>query len=539
MRTERLLLLTAIWLTAGIVCGHQALAQYPDTFAFIEVPDPLSGINPTYPLIPRPMPAVGDSFWDNRFGTLQVRATAVNGIRGRHEYSRFDPFNSDQSMIILDPQESWNIYRTQSYPYNQPANLVRAVHLSEPRWDPTDPDLIWGVEDFSIKKVSVTTGQETVVKDFTADPVLGPIIAANPVYRITMKDEGESSRDKRYWAFMLQGDGSANYEPLYIFSYDRVLDTVLGVYALPAGQREIDWVGMSVLGTYVVILGYNSSGPIQGLAAADRSFSWIKTRRGSIGHADIGLDMWGREVVVGQNAGNDYIELVPLDTAAQIAPLVRLYYVSGPQGLQSGVHVSGNADSFALISTHIGPGDPEQNWLDRSIILVRLDPTHPRAFYLAKLYNTTQEYWEETHGTISNDGSKVVWADNWGQDVGQELMSITQLFMPANWHQLTGVEEGAGILTSNSAFLRASPNPASRGVAISFNLPAAGPIAVKLYNMEGRLIRRLHQGIAVKGENRCYWDGCDQQGKRTASGVYIISLEWGASCLSRRITLLR
>lgn len=516
-----------------------AAAQYPDTFAFIEVTDPLSGVNPTYPLIPRPAPAVGDTFRDNRFGTLQVRATAIDGIHGRHEYSRFDPFNCDRSLIILDPEESWAVYRTQSFPYNQPSNLVRNVHLSEPRWDPADPNLIWGVEDFCIKTVNVVTGQEAVIKNFQTDPVLGPIIGSNPVYRITMKDEGESSRDKRYWAFMLQGDGSANYEPIYLFCYDRIQDTVAGVYYLPPGQREIDWVGMSVFGNYVVILGYNSSGPIQGLAAADRSFSWIKTRRGSIGHADVGLDMWGREVVVGQNASNDYIEIVPLDTAAQVIPAVRLYYVSGSQGLQSGIHVSCNADSFALVSTHIGPSDPEQNWLDRSIILVRLDPAHPRAFYLSKLYNTTQEYWEETHGTITNDGSLVVWADNWGQDVGQEHMSLTQLFMPADWHQLCGVAGQAGIPIPRGISLKISPNPSSGGVRLSFDLPAPGPVAVRLYDIEGKLVAELHRGMGVKENNEFFWNGCNRNGKKAASGIYVIALETGAATLCRRITILR
>lgn len=517
---------TLFWAILFIFCFAQAWGQYPDTFALVEVPNPLEGINPTYPLIPRPAPTVGDTFWDNRFQTCQVRATAIDGIHGRHEYSRFDPFNCDGSMVLLDPGDPWRVYRTNSLPYNQPSNLVRQVDLGEPRWDPLDANILWGFRDFSIIRINVSTGQETVVKDFTIDPVLSPIIGANPVYRITMKDEGESSRDKRYWAFMLQGDGSANYEPLYLFAYDRLNDTVTGVYYLPPGQREIDWVGMSVLGGYVVILGYNGSGPIQGLAAADRSFSWIKTRRGSIGHADVGIDMWGREVVVGQNAGNDYIELVPLDTTAQIVPLVRLYYVSGSQGLQSGIHVSGNADSFALISTHIDPGAPEQNWLDRSIILVRLDPAHPRAFYLSKLYNTTQEYWEETHGTFSNDGSRVVWADNWGQQVGQEQMSLTQLLMPPNWRQLCGVdgtERRPRGLTK--LLLRIKPNPSKGNLTISYNTSTLGPVTLRIYDVGGRLVRTIYRGRQEAGDHEAIWDGRDNRGWSQPSGLYLASLQ--------------
>lgn len=523
---------------ATMLCSVPAAAQYPDTFAFIEVTDPLSGINPTYPLIPRPVPAVGDTFLDNRFNTVQLRASSVDGIHGRHEYSRFDPFNRDRSLVLLDPGDPWRVYRTNSVPYNRPANFVRQISLSEPRWDPTDPNLVWGVEGFSIKTVDAATGQETTVKDFLGDPVLGPIISSNPVYRITMKDEGESSRDKRYWAFMLQGDASANYEPLHLFTYDRAQDTVTGVYPLPAGQRELDWVGMSVLGNYVVILGYNSAGPIQGLAAADRSFSWIKTVRPSIGHADVGLDMWGREVVVGQNAGNDYIEMVPLDTSAQVIPVVRLYYDSGPQGLHSGVHISANADSFALVSTTIGPSDPEQNWLDRSIILVRLDPSHPRAFYLSKLYNTTQEYWEETHGAISNDGSRVVWADNWGQDVGQELMSLTELVMPTDWRQLTGVDGRPQLISSpGPGKLAAWPNPSTSRTTISYALPRSGPVVILAYNIGGQLVRTVYRGRQTAGYHRVSWDGRDDSGRAVKAGVYFISLKAGCATARTRLTV--
>ncbi len=53
--------------------------------------------------------------------------------------------------------------------------------------------------------VNVASGIETTVKDFSLDPTIGPILSAHPdLYRITMRDEGESSWDKRYWAFAIQ-----------------------------------------------------------------------------------------------------------------------------------------------------------------------------------------------------------------------------------------------------------------------------------------------------------------------------------------------
>ncbi|MCX5887913.1 MAG: hypothetical protein NTY36_00495 [Deltaproteobacteria bacterium] len=92
--------------------------------------------------------------------------------------------------------------------------------------------------------------------------------------------------------------------------------------------------------------------------------------------------------------------------------LVRLYYRdTSPVGFRSGVHISCNYPGYAVISTYTANGVQEQNWLDRTATLARLDRVKPRLFFLAKIYNTTgqygdsRDYWEETHASISRDGS--------------------------------------------------------------------------------------------------------------------------------------
>jgi hypothetical protein len=121
--------------------------------------------------------------------------------------------------------------------------------------------------------------------------------------------------------------------------------------------------------------------------------------------------------------------------------LIRLNYNSdSPDGLNSGVHISCNTPSYCVISTTIAPGLPEQNWLDRSMVLVRLDAEDPRVFYLTKLHNTTSEeprvYWDETHASITRDGSRIIWADNWGENVGESAIFLMELIMPEGWQSL-------------------------------------------------------------------------------------------------------
>ena len=113
-----------------------------------------------------------------------------------------------------------------------------------------------------------------------------------------------------------------------------------------------------------------------------------------------------------------------------------MYYNSNsPIGLNSGVHISCNHGGYCVISTNIQPGAAEQNWLDRTITLVRLDKKKFRVFYLSKVYNSTESYWEETQAAMTNDGSKVVWASNWDQNVGQDKVFLMRLDMPPNWEK--------------------------------------------------------------------------------------------------------
>jgi hypothetical protein len=423
--------------------------------SFIEVPYPLSGDNPTYKLSTVNVPAVGQSVSDSQFGTTQTRVVQTEGLR--HEYSRIDPFNTDQSMILLMLLSAgeWQVYRTASIPYDQSGNLVRTLSVEEPRWDPSDKNVIWGLDGFKIVTTNVQTGQAATVKDFEQDATIGPIKAANPdLHRITMKDEGESSTDKRFWVFMIQGSNE-DYRVRYLFTWDRQQDKVLGVYALPANESLIDWVGMSPKGTWVLIGGdWDNGGKLAGLVMADKGLTQFHRLDYTTAHSDVGLDSDGNEVIVMQNPQTDHIDLIPIDLNTQPilqtggsyentnrVRILRLFYDStSPHGLNSGVHISCNFPGYCVISTYIEPNLLEQNWLDRKIVLVKLDRNHPRVFYLAKVYGTRGEYWEETQATLTNDGTRIVWATNWNQNVGQqpEKVWLMQMILPTGWTSSLG-----------------------------------------------------------------------------------------------------
>jgi hypothetical protein len=435
----------------GFYPAVQAL-DYPSGFRLMEVPDPVAERNPAVRFSAADEPTLGQPFRDPRFGTILTRATARGKIR--HEYSRFDPFNSDRSLIILQNIESggFMVFRVQGARYDDEKNLVASIELEEPRWDPVESDLIWGFDGLKIVTREVTTGRVEIVKDFTRDPALADVFRAEPdLYRVTTKGEGEPSSDFRYWALAVQGSQD-DYRIRRVICWDRSQDKVLGHLVVSAGEAElIDWVGMSPLGNWVLIGGDpDGNRKTAGLNLARRDLTEFHRLAISTAHADVGLDSQGREVMVMQNNATDQIDLIPLEPGAKpvsspqgyagslVRPLVRLFYSSDdPEGFGGGVHISCNSPGFCVVSTYYEQESASRNWLDKSIILVKLDGEQPRAWYLATVQAKVGAYWEETQATMSRDGSRVLWSSNWGEEVGQEQVFLMELTMPPGWEKAT------------------------------------------------------------------------------------------------------
>jgi Zn-dependent M28 family amino/carboxypeptidase len=83
------------------------------------------------------------------------------------------------------------------------------------------------------------------------------------------------------------------------------------------------------------------------------------------------------------------------------------------------------------------------------------------------------------------------------------------------------------------------PNPAAGGAAISFGLPADGAAVLRLYGVDGRLVRTLLAARLPAGPHVVVWDGNDEAGRRVAAGIYFCRLQAAGLDLRRRLSLLR
>ena len=65
------------------------------------------------------------------------------------------------------------------------------------------------------------------------------------------------------------------------------------------------------------------------------------------------------------------------------------------------------------------------------------------------------------------------------------------------------------------------PNPFNAGTMIPFLVPDKQTVAIKIFDLQGRLIREFPEFLYNPGPNKIYWDMRDNWGLAVASGFYI------------------
>ena len=82
------------------------------------------------------------------------------------------------------------------------------------------------------------------------------------------------------------------------------------------------------------------------------------------------------------------------------------------------------------------------------------------------------------------------------------------------------------------------PNPFNPDTRISFGLPTAADWTLRIFNVSGALVRE-YNGRSDAGSIEVTWNGLNQQGAPTASGVYFYRLEAGNFNATRKMVLLK
>jgi hypothetical protein len=83
------------------------------------------------------------------------------------------------------------------------------------------------------------------------------------------------------------------------------------------------------------------------------------------------------------------------------------------------------------------------------------------------------------------------------------------------------------------------PNPFNPSTTIEFSIFEGARVTLKVYNIQGRVIRTLWDSYLAPSHYSFAWDGRDYTGRQVPSGVYLYRLNSGAQSMTRRMLLLK
>jgi len=81
----------------------------------------------------------------------------------------------------------------------------------------------------------------------------------------------------------------------------------------------------------------------------------------------------------------------------------------------------------------------------------------------------------------------------------------------------------------------AAPNPFGPSTSVRFDLFRREHVQLAIYDVAGRLVRRVTDRTMEPGSYDVVWDGTDEAGRRAAPGVYFSVLRSGGSTETRRL----
>jgi len=415
-----------------------------------------------------PRPDKGEPFIDPVYHTKIMRITdkeedgyaAINCQFMAPAYVKVNYENADGTYLVLSSTNwDWAIYDTRTWQIIRrsyrgseraafPAGEGEKLHSGqiEPRWDGSDPNILYFRDKAVLYKYDVAVDKATVVRDFSKTMKVKEVLVAS---------EGSPSFDCRFWALKTDVDS----DPLGSFVYDMKLDKILGT--LPGRGN---WVGMSPSGTR-----FMTACPTPSTKADRNPTSYNRTltdpvRLCSVGnHGDIAIDAEGNEVYVHQ-CPTDYIAMHDLKTGKETKLISLVHdtdWATYKKGGGGGMHFSGTAyatPGWMLVSMYGGPKEPAC-WQHRALYLLELKE-NPRIWRLAFTRAAPSgkhgyRGYSAPHGIINTRGTRIYWSSNWNDPDGQ--IETYMLILPANWYEELMGESRATALRKKAAALLGIP----------------------------------------------------------------------------------
>lgn len=370
-------------------------------------------------------PAKGAACTDPTSGLTVTRATDAADAGSptwlRHEYSRRQAFNSDNSRFLAwRTTGHWSLHNASTYAFIK--TLTGPAGDAEPNWHPTDPTKFWYVPNnggLVLYSYDTDDDSTTTVANFTGR-LPWPSAA-----RVSTGAEGSPSSDGRYWAFIAKDSG---FNGLGVFTYDLQTDTIIATKTVSSAP---DSSTMTPSGNYA-IFQWSNTNIIDGVAGRQRAYTrdmtdwtWIDC---GPSHNDTGVGLNGHDYYFGVDWTNyadpncspadGYIWMKDID-----AGFVSQGYATGRINLMAtyeggsthGVHLSGRSldlPGYLIVATSSCRWGTCPSSISDKVYRIPMTAS-PTPEMLAKTWNDAGSFYiAEPQASVSRNGLKVIFASN-------------------------------------------------------------------------------------------------------------------------------
>jgi len=116
----------------------------------------------------------------------------------------------------------------------------------------------------------------------------------------------------------------------------------------------------------------------------------------------------------------------------------------------------------------------------------------------------------------------------------QDIQKLTFSTMP------TGIgNERFATVIKKFALLQNYPNPFNPSTTIEYQLPKTGNVEIKIFSVNGQLVKTLESTHQSSGTHTVVWDGKNNSGKSVASGLYVYQVAFENSVLAKKMLFIK
>lgn len=153
--------------------------------------------------------------------------------------------------------------------------------------------------------------------------------------------------------------------------------------------------------------------------------------------------------------------------------------------------------------------------------------------------NRTLAITADTRPLVIGGDTPGVYESFWGKV--DDVRIYNRALSPSEIQELAAQTTGVGdeTVAGGALELRIGANPASGHVRLAFSLAQAAEARVEVYDLGGRRVRLLAEGLQGAGEHRLTWDGLSDAGVPASTGMYFVSARSEGWAVMKRVVLIR